>query len=843
MSDTHEAAAVASDRRRPAPGHAVPVSTYRLQLGEDLTLDDAAARVPYLADLGVTHLYLSPILRAAPGSTHGYDVVDHTEIAPTLGGRAALDRLATAAHARGLGMILDIVPNHMAVPTPVWHNRALWSVLAHGAESEYAAWFDVDWSAGEGALLMPVLGDRIGAVLAAGELVLDRAVIPGFEDEGEVDVLRYHEHMFPVRAETAALPLGELVDRQHYRLAFWRVADEELNYRRFFDVGTLAAIRVEDPDVFDATHALVLELLANGTFDGLRIDHPDGLADPAGYLARLSEATGGAWVAVEKILAGDEELPGDWVTVGTTGYEGLWRLQSTFVDPGGATTLGAVMHRLTGDTPADLPTIVISAKREIVDGALYAEVHRLTELAASICREDLRLRDHTWRALQDCLVELLVAFDRYRAYVVPGQPVHPVSAEALLAAAQIARGRLGAERSATIDVVVDLLLGREAGSAGRTRGARRDELIVRFQQTCGAVMAKGVEDTAFYRWTHEVGLCEVGGEPGRFSFRPEELHAWAAQAQRQTPVQMTTLSTHDTKRGEDTRARLGVLTELSLEWATLIDALRAATAAYRTALLDGRTENLLWQTLAGTWSEDGPIEPERLTEYLIKATREAKTSTRWTAPDEAYETALTGLATRALADPNVVALFADWVTRTRAGVQAATLGTKLVQLTLPGVADVYQGSEVPALTLVDPDNRRPVDHEDLAARLARLDDGAAPRDLADEKLLITSRALRLRRDLPEAFVGLGAGYSPLPTSTGHALAFARTVDGAPQVVTVATRLAIGLDKLRGWSGHTIALPEGDWLDVLSDRVVVGGVQPIGPLLEKLPVALLVRTGV
>ncbi|HEY8720078.1 malto-oligosyltrehalose synthase [Pengzhenrongella sp.] len=842
MSDTPEATPAGSARRRPAPGRPVPVSTYRLQLGADLTLDDAVERVAYVADLGATHLYLSPVLRAAPGSTHGYDVVDHNEIAPVLGGRDALDRLAIAARAHGLGLILDIVPNHMAVPTPAWHNRALWSVLEHGPDSEYADWFDVDWSAGEGALLMPVLGDRIGAVLAAGELVLDRMVIPGQEIGGEIDVLRYHEHVFPVRTGTASLPLGELVDRQHYRLAYWRVADEELNYRRFFDVGTLAAIRVEEPEVFDATHALVLELLEDGTLDGLRIDHPDGLADPGGYLSRLAEKTDGSWVAVEKILAGEEELPPDWDTVGTTGYEGLWRLQATFVDPGGAATLGSVMHRLSGDSPTDLPKIIDAAKREIVDGALYAEVHRLTDLAASICRDDLRLRDHTWRALEDCLIELLVAFDRYRAYVVPGETVHPVSVDALLEAAQIARSRLGPERSATMDVLVDILLGREAGSAGRTRGARRDELVVRFQQTCGAVMAKGVEDTAFYRWTHDVGMCEVGGEPGRFSYRLEELHAWAARAQRQTPLGMTTLSTHDTKRGEDTRARLGVLTELSVEWSAMVDDLRAATAGYRTALLDGRTENLLWQTLAGTWSEDGPITPERLTDYLIKAAREAKTRTSWTAVDETYETALIEVATRVLADERVASLYEDWVTRTRVGVRAATLGVKLVQLTLPGVADVYQGTEVPTLTLVDPDNRRPVDHTTLAARLARLDSGAAPRDLADEKLLVTSRALRLRRDLPDAFVGAHAGYVPLATSTGHAFAFARTVEGAPQVVTLATRLAIGLDRLRGWAGHTIALPEGEWIDVLSERTVTGGVQPIAPLLERLPVALLVRAG-
>ncbi|NMR19423.1 malto-oligosyltrehalose synthase [Cellulomonas fimi] len=841
MSEAHEPTPTGSARRRPAAGRPTPVSTYRLQLGADLTLDDAAALVPYLADLGVTHVYLSPVLRAAPGSTHGYDVVDHDEVSPVLGGREALDRLRAAATARGLGLILDIVPNHMAVPTPAWHNRALWSVLAHGPESAYAAWFDVDWSAGDGALLMPVLGDRIGAVLGRGEVTLDRMVVPGLEDGGEVDVLRYYDHVFPVRAGTSALPLAELLDRQHYRLAYWRVADEELNYRRFFDVGTLAAVRVEDAEVFDATHALVLELVHDGTLDGLRIDHPDGLADPTGYLARLAEQSGGAWVAVEKILAGDEELPPDWATVGTTGYESLWRLQSTFTDPAGTATLGAVMHRVAGDSPDALPHVIERAKREIVDGALYAEVHRLTELAAGICRDDLRLRDHTWRALEDCLVELLVAFDRYRAYVVPGEEVHRDSVDAMLAAAEVARSRLAEERWATMDVLVDLLLGREAGSAGQTRGARRDELVVRFQQTCGAVMAKGVEDTAFYRWTHEVGLCEVGGEPGRFAVSPDEMHAWAARAQWQTPVGMTTLSTHDTKRGEDTRARLGVLSELPDEWAELVERLRDATAGYRTALLDGRTENLLWQTLAGTWSDDGPIAVERLHEYLTKAMREAKSRTRWTAPDEAYESAVLGVAERAVEDPRVALLLEGWLARASTGVRAATLGTKLAQLTLPGVADVYQGTEVPALTLVDPDNRRPVDHVALSERLERLDAGAGPRDLADEKLLVTSRALRVRRDRPNVFVGAQAGYVPLAASTGHLFGFARTEAGSPEVITLTTRLAIGLERLGGWAGHTVALPEGAWVDVLSDRPVQGGVQPIAPLLDRLPVALLVRT--
>ncbi len=826
-------------RHLPAPGRSAPTSTYRVQLGADLTLDDVAARVPYLAALGVTHVYLSPVLQAAPGSTHGYDVVDHDEISAVLGGLPALHRLADAAHDAGLGLVLDIVPNHMAVPTPVWHNRALWSVLAEGAQSPFASWFDVDWSAGDGAVLMPVLGERIGAVVASGDLRLEQEVVPGQGDEPQC-VLRYFDHVFPVRPGTEQLPLGELLERQHYRLAYWRVADEELNYRRFFDVGTLAAIRVEDPAVFDATHALVLRLLDEGVLDGLRIDHPDGLADPAGYLERLREKSGGAWVVVEKILQGDEELPADWATAGTTGYEALWRIQQTFADPGGAARLGAEMHRLTGDSSDSLPALVEEAKREVVDGALYAEVYRLTELAASICREDLRLRDHTWRSLHDCVVELLVAMDRYRAYVVPGENPHPTATEAAEAAARIARARLSPERAETMDVLLDLLLGREAGSAGRTRDAQRDELIIRFQQTCGAVMAKGVEDTAFYRWTHLVGLCEVGGEPERFALSPTELIAWAARAQVQAPLGMTTLSTHDTKRGEDVRARLGVLSELPAEWSELVARLRAVSAPYRSALLDGRTENLLWQTLAGTWTADGPVELDRLSEYLTKAVREAKSHTSWTAPDEAYERAVLDAAAQALADEQVGLLFAEWEHRTRHAVRAATLGTKLVQLTLPGVADVYQGTEVPTVALVDPDNRRPVDVEPLAARLDRLDEGAGPRDLADEKMLVTSRALRTRRDLAEAFVGPDAGFVPLPHSSGHVLTYARTAAGEPRVAVVATRLAAAVDRLGGWMDHTIALPDGEWHDVLTDREVTGGVREIGSLLDRLPVALLVR---
>jgi (1->4)-alpha-D-glucan 1-alpha-D-glucosylmutase len=862
---------------------ATPVSTYRLQLGPDLTFDDAARQVPYIASLGATHLYLSPVLQAAPGSTHGYDVVDHARVSAELGGRAGLDRLAERAHAAGLGIVLDVVPNHMAVPTPAWHNRALWSLLQHGPRSPYASWFDVDWSADDGAVLMPVLGVRLGDALAAGELVLDEIVVPDVpQDEpaavpddgpdGAADgagtrttVLRYYEHVFPVREGTEDLPLAELVERQHYRLAYWRVGDEELNYRRFFDVGSLAAVRVEDEDVFDATHALVLDLVRTGVVDGLRIDHPDGLADPAQYLDRLAERTDGAWVVVEKILAGEEQVPPDWATVGTTGYDVAWRLQQLFVDPGGRAGLDATMTRLTGAVPGGLEAVVEQAKREVVAGPLYAEVHRLTDLAAAVCHDDPRLRDHTWRGLHQCLRELLVAFDRYRAYVVPGTTPRHEAVRAVEEAAARARTHLDPQRGETLDVVVDLVLGREAGSAGRRREPRRDELVVRFQQVCGAVTAKGVEDTAFYRWTELVSLCEVGGEPDRFSVGVHDWHAFAQRFAALTPLALTAGSTHDTKRGEDTRAALGVLSEDTAGWAHLVDRVRAASAPYRGVLVDGLAENLLWQTVAGTWrpgasapsvpgagdddaahgvAASGAIDPDRLVDYLRKALREAKVRTSWTGTDEAYERAVEDLARQALADPEVLSAFERWSHDHREELRAASLGIKLVQLTAPGVADVYQGSESYEPTLVDPDNRRPVDVDGLARRLDRLDEGGGARTLADEKLLVTSRALRLRREATAAFVGPDAGYAPLATSTPCALAFARTVAGRARVVTAVTRLHGTVRRLGGWRDHVVTLPEaaGGWRDVLTGRRLPAGTVALDRLFEDLPVALLVEDG-
>ncbi len=796
-----------------------PTGTYRLQLRPDFGFDAAADLLDYLDVLGVSHAYLSPVLQAVPGSTHGYDVVDHARLSEDLGGAAAFRRLSGTARDRGLGLVVDVVPNHMAVPTPVSLNTALWSVLREGPSSPYARWFDVDWAAQERAILMPVLGQRIGQCLADGEIVLERG-----GPSGDEPVLRYYDHEFPVREGTEDRPMGELLDRQFYRLAHWRVGDEELNYRRFFDIDTLVGVRVENPAVFAETHAVLLALVAEGRIDGLRIDHPDGLADPREYFRRLHAATDGAWVVAEKILEGGETLPADWPCAGTTGYDALLRAGGLFVDRAAEPTLTRLYAELTGE-PDTFAPVVEAAKRWVVEHGLYAEIDRLVELAAEICHIHIELRDHTRRGLREALVEVLVAFPVYRAYVVTDEQAPEESVTIIDHAVATALTRLPEDRHDTAELVGALARG-EVG-----RGPLRDEFVVRFQQTCGPVMAKGVEDTAFYRWFRLCALNDVGGDPEHLGVTPDEFHAWSERQQRTRPATMTTLSTHDTKRSEDVRARLFALSELPDEWGGHVVAWRAATSAYRPDELDANTEYLLWQTLVGAW----PLDAERLSAYLEKATREAKRFTTWTEPDHGYDDAVHSFARAVLADSQVMTDLAAFVDRLHPVFRANVLGQKLVALTMPGVPDIYQGCDLVDLSLVDPDNRRPVDFADRRDRLARLDYGGGPADLDDEKLLVVSRAVRLRRTHPEWF-GDDAGYAPVMTTTPHALAFRRG-----EAVTVATRLSVGLERSGGWAKHTVELGEGPWRDELTGRTFDGGAVPLATLLDPLPVALLVET--
>jgi (1->4)-alpha-D-glucan 1-alpha-D-glucosylmutase len=820
--------------RTPRPPAVVPVSTYRLQIRPGFGFDDAAAVVGHLHSLGITHLYLSPVLQPAPASVHGYDVVDHARLNQEAGGRAAFDRLSAVLSEHGMSAIADVVPNHMCVPRPARLNAALWSVLREGPASPFARWFDVDWSIPSRPILMPVLGRRIGQVLADDELRVDT--------DGSEPVLRYFDYEFPIRPGTERLPIEQLVDRQWYRLAWWRVADDELNYRRFFDVDTLVAIRVEDREVFDASHALLIDLIRSGQLQGLRIDHPDGLANPRDYLGRLAEAAGDPWVVVEKILTGEETLPADWCCSGTTGYDALLVVGGLFLDPAGAAPLTALLTDLTGDPP-DFSVVVEEAKRQVVTANLYAEVARLVDLLVAITEEDISLRDHTRRHLRAAVIELLVAMDRYRAYVVPGEPAPLGNVLAVEAATAVARGRLPEDAGDAIDLVRDLVLGRPV-SALRVSGPdaeRRREFVTRFQQTCGPAMAKGVEDTAFYRWHRLVSLNEVGGDPARFGVPVEGFHAFAGRIQQDWPATMTTLSTHDTKRSEDVRARLAVLAETPVEWAEAVRTWSEAAGGHRRpdSWPDPSTIYLLWQTLVGIW-QDGPPDPVRVLDYLSKATREAKVHTSWTHPDPLYDTSLTNYVTGVLADEDLMASVGAFCATISPAARVVVLGQKLVQLTMPGVADVYQGTEIVNTTLVDPDNRRAVDFDALAARLARLDSGAPPVTLDDEKLLVTSRALRLRRDHPDCFVGPEAAYTALATSTGNAVAFARGTQDGPRVVTVVTRLPLALSRLGGWREHTVTLPPGTWRDTLTGRRAGGGSQHLATVLEAFPVALLTR---
>ncbi|MFI7580734.1 malto-oligosyltrehalose synthase [Kocuria kalidii] len=779
-----------------------PTSTYRLQITSDLTLDRAAGLVDYLHDLGADWVYLSPILRAVDGSDHGYDVASPAEVDPVRGGAAGLKALADAAHDRGMGVLVDIVPNHQGVAAPE-QNPWWWSLLEQGQESPYARAFDVEWTAGGGRVLIPVLGD------GDDELAQLRV---------QDGTLRYYDNVYPLAEGTwtAGDDPQDVHDRQHYELVNWRRGDAELNYRRFFTVATLAGVRVEDPAVFEESHAEIRRWIDEGLVDGLRIDHPDGLRDPRGYLEQLKELTGGAYVVVEKILEPGERLPRDWATEGTTGYDALGTIDRLLTDPAGEYALTSLDARLRGGEPVHWDEMIHGTKRAMADNALHAEVLRL----ARTVPDDAGLgRDET----VDALAEILANFPVYRSYL-------PEGAEHLRAALDAAREQRP-DLTGTIGTL-GRLLGVDA-----TAEAELGELARRFQQTSGMVMAKGVEDTAFYRFPRLTSLTEVGGDPSHFAVAPEEAHAELARRAREEPLAMTTLSTHDTKRSEAVRARITVLAEAGEQWAGVVGTVQKLAEQAGDRVGDGPLVNLVLQAVVGAW----PLSQERALDYALKAAREAGNSTAWVDGDADFEQRLTRFLELVFHDPQMRAVVEGFAAHVTEAGWSNGLAAKLVQLTMPGVPDVYQGSELWAESLVDPDNRRPVDFEERAARLARLDtpvggtadgipavgpDGAA-------KLLVTSRALRLRRDRPELF----SGYTPLTASgplAAHVFAFDR--GGA---VTVATRLPLGLASRGGFADETLDLPEGEFEDVLTHRPHTGTVA-LSQLLSDYPVALLRR---
>jgi (1->4)-alpha-D-glucan 1-alpha-D-glucosylmutase len=827
------------DREKPPPG---PVSTYRLQLRPGFGFAEAAGLAGYLAHLGVTHACLPPILQAQSGSTHGYDVVDHSLVSVDLGGEAAFRAMVEQFRRHGLGVIVDVMPGHMAIPVPAWVNRQLWSVLSEGSQSPYAHWFDIDWTVHGGRLLLPLLAGPVE------ECLQDLAVDDDPAAAGPV--LRYGDsQVLPLRRGTGGLPLAELLDAQCYRLADWRIAGTELNWRRLLNIATFIGVRVEEPDVFADTHRLLIRLVAEGLIDGLRVTRVDSLADPRGYLRQLAAASGGAWVVAEKILTRAEELPRHWPCAGTTGYDALSAVDGLFVEPGADALLRATYVRRTGGA-GTFAEVAEVAKRETASLAFAAELSWLGRLLTRAGEPELSAFGAEDR--RTVLIEILVAFPVARAYLVPGEPLPQVSGDVMARVAESVRRRVPPRLHPALRAVCLLLLGR--GSDQEPRQIR-DELIVRFQQTCDSVSVMGIESTAFFRWSRLAALNEVGGEPDRFGVSPAEFHVLAGRLTRDWPATLTTLSTHDTLWQEDVRARLAVLAEWPQEWAREVADWHAAAAALpggpaAGARLDPEpdVEYLIWQILVGTWK----IDQERLGQCLLKAIRQAKTRTltSWIKPNREYESAVLGFVGAILGDPVLTARIADFVARIAPDARVNSLGAKLVQLTMPGVPNVYQGCELTGFALMDPDNRRPVDFALRQRLLATLDealgllanpDVPGPQSpavgLDAEKLLVTSRALRLRRDHPDWFAG---SYRPLPAegrAARHAIAFIR----GGRSVTVATRLPAGLRRMGGWADTVLPLPDGRWLDVLTGASHAGPHLQISAVTDRLPVALLVSS--
>ena len=882
-----------------------PRATYRMQFHAGFTFDDAVAQVPYLARLGISHLYASPIFKAHPGSTHGYDVVDYGALNPELGGDAGFERLSAALAANGLKLLLDVVPNHMGVGGS--DNRFWLDLLEWGEEADHAGWFDIDWNPDhayiQNKVLVPFLGDQYGAVLESGglrlrfdaqdgsfavwaheshklpispatyEMVLGQGFAP-LADLGDAfsDLMRWRPQIMrrardlkdqlaevARRPEARAAledrldaftgregdpatwaPLAALIARQNWKAAHHTVAGDDINYRRFFNIATLAGIRTEIPAVFDHAHSLLFSLMRKGALDGLRVDHIDGLFDPRSYLQRLrreAPVKQPFYLIVEKILGPEETLPDDWPVEGTTGYEVTNLLTALFVQPSSEEALTSLYQQTTGVTRA-FEAIIFDSKLQILDNEMLSELHRVARSARGVARENPRTADFTSTSIQRAMRLLVASFPVYRTYV-------DGSGDAL---SDADRGRLDSAFASArlIDRVIDpslfdflrrLLSGDLA--AEREAGYRRSDILrcaMRFQQYCGPVMAKGVEDTAFYRYNRFVALNEVGGAPERFGFDLGHFHDANRIRAERWPGAMLATSTHDTKRGEDTRMRLVALSTMPDAWARQVEAW--GDIADRLPVAAGPDRNdryLLFQLLVGTWPASflGEGKPdadalaayaERLRSVMTKSMREAKVHTTWTVPDDAYEAGTLGLVDALLTGDASSAFFdafrlfvADLAARGAGNSFAHTV----LKFTIPGMPDTYQGAEGWDLTMVDPDNRRPVDYGARASTLDRFlqaeDKAGALRQLWQDwrdgafKTALTQLLLQLRAREP-ALLAEG-GYlplQPLEAPGQDVVAFLRTGVGVALAVLArrfpgsedgATAEFIIPDTWRGWQAE------------------------------------------
>ncbi len=883
------------------------LSTYRLQLNPDFDFTDAAQQADYLRTLGVSHVYCSPYLQAAPGSTHGYDVVDHSHVNEELGGRTAHDAFCRRLGEHDLGQVLDIVPNHMAVSGP--ENRWWWDVLENGPSSRYAAYFDVDWEYPHGSkanqVLLPILGNHYGRILEAGELRIER--------DGGMFFVRYHDHVLPIdprslsemlgrAAESADSPelgflasaldylplptatdrastrrrhrdkevirdkisalisehpplrraidaevdlvnsdfdrLDSLLARQNYRLAYWRIARSDLGYRRFFDINNLIAIRVEDQEVFDDTHRLVLDWIHRGVIDGLRIDHPDGLRDPEQYFARLRGEAGDAWVVAEKILHPGEHVPNAWPIAGTTGYDFTTLISGLAVRADSEKPISDFYRSFTGESSEYLE-VLYEGKKQVLRDLLGSDVNRLTVLLSHVCDHHRRFRDFIREDIEEAVSEVLAAFPLYRTYIRAEERIIRENDRRIVErAVQSARDRRSDLDGELFDFLLRVLTLDLDGENER-------EFVMRFQQLTGPVMAKGGEDTAFYRYNRLVCLNEVGSDPGRFSVSPSEFHDEMYERSARSPRAMLCTSTHDTKRSEDVRCRIAAISEVPSEWAEAVWSWSTMADRYRQERWPDRdTEYLIYQTLVGAW----PISEQRMIAYIEKAMREAKRYTAWTKQDESYESAILAFIGGIMADEEIMSAIERFVDMVRPAGFINSLSMLAIKMIAPGVPDVYQGCELWDFSLVDPDNRRPVDFERRRALLSELDSLSPEEMLARmeegvPKLAVTRACLELRRRRRELFAAshgrAPAGYHALAVSgegADYLVAFGRE----DQVLCIAPRLPLS-SGLR-YSGTVVSLPAGHFRDIVTGaecRVVDGGEDlSADELLGRFPVAIL-----
>ena len=916
----------------------IPRATYRLQFHGGFTFAQARDLVPYLAHLGISHVYASPFFRAAPGSTHGYDVCDHNALNPEVGSREDFEAFSAELKNHGLGLIADFVPNHMGIEralNPWWRD-----VLENGPSSPYARFFDIEWQPLkrelENKVLLPVLGEQYGRVLEGdgfrvefaeggfllrhGELTLPldlRTTIPLLRRAATAmapapaeleSIITSIEHL-PARTETSSeriaesrrerqvirerlirlcgeLPavaagidgllasfhdpaddtrfdrLDELINAQAYRLSSWLVAGEEINYRRFFDVNTLAALRMELPEVFAETHRLLFELMDAGHISGLRIDHIDGLAYPGEYLTRLRERGGEAlYLLVEKILGPDEKLRADWPVQGTTGYEFSNQLVQMLVSAQSAPQLAASYDRILGFRP-DYRDVAYRTKKLVMQTSMASEINVLGHLFNRISESHRWYRDYTVNALTAAVREVIACFPVYRTYLDPGQPADESDVRVITRALGLARRRSPAMERTVLEFLRDVLLPPK-GNAHPVDEELRRAFVLKFQQCTGPVMAKGVEDTAFYVFNRLVALNEVGGEPAATGSAVELFHRQNSARFAEFPHCLLATSTHDTKRSEDVRARIAALSEMPDEWSKATRRWQTMNRKHRREI-DGETapdaneEYLLYQTLLGAWPLEGLHEgnraefTQRIQAYMEKAVREAKANSSWMEPNAAWDQAVRDFVAALLAPggrnrfPHSLAPLAGRLAQLGA---VNSLTQTVLKLTCPGVPDFYQGSELWDLSLVDPDNRRPVDYH-LRQRQLETMDAASPSDLLENwrdgriKMFVTHRLLTFRRERPDLFArGSYAGVGAVGASADKVVGFERRCEDASMLVAVPRHTAsLGFPPIaRVWADTQLLPPvtATHWRDIFTGRKRRGDALALSEVFAELPFAVLV----